>query len=201
VQRERVSATLAAVATLVIKKYGNRRLYDTSESKYIVMDELAAYIRGGVDVRVVDASTNEDLTQATLTQILLETGGGKHLPAPLLMQLIRLGDDAMADFFNRYVTAALEMYLQARRGLQAITQFAPLGQLPWLPPNPTPSYAPPYTGYAPPSPYVAPPPPPDEPAPAASSDDVRSLRRELDELKQAIREGLSQRAPRKKKKP
>src|SRR5262245_7993082 len=56
----------------LIKKYGNRRLYDTSESRYITMDELAESVRRGTDVRVLDAQTNDDLTQSTLTQIIIE---------------------------------------------------------------------------------------------------------------------------------
>ena len=105
------------MAATLIKKYGNRRLYDTGESRYITLDELAQKIRGGSDVRVVDAKTSEDLTQATLTQIILESGSAhRTLPIPLLTQMIRLGDDSLGEFFSRYVTAALEMYLAAKRG-------------------------------------------------------------------------------------
>src|SRR5205823_3547636 len=52
-----------SVATVLIKKYGNRRLYDTGESRYITLDELATKIRAGADLRIVDAQTNDDLTQ------------------------------------------------------------------------------------------------------------------------------------------
>src|SRR4051794_39576976 len=101
---------------LLIKKYSNRRLYDTDDSRYITMEELTQKIRFGSDVRVVDAKTNEDLTQATLVQIILEGEKGKLLPSRLLTQLIRLEDDALAEFFNSYMTSALEMYLQAKSG-------------------------------------------------------------------------------------
>lgn len=206
--------------TVLVKKYGNRRLYDTQDSRYVTLDELAAKIRTGADMRVIDAQTNEDLTQATLTQIVLETGNAaKFLPVQLLTQMIRLSDDALAEFFSRYVTGALDVYLNAKRGVQAITNYNPLAQLPmaatdalarmWMgnafgaPPQ--------YGGYAaPPPPYpVAPPPGPEdgtEEAPRSraktepgngNSDDVAAMRRELDELKQALREGL---APKKKKK-
>lgn len=199
------------MAATVIKKYGNRRLYDTGDSRYITLDELAAKIRGGTDVRVVDAQTNEDLTQVTLTQIVLETGNAaKFLPVQLLTQMIRLSDDALAEFFSRYVTSALDMYLQARRGVQTIAAYNPLAQLPlaagdaiarmWMPYSGSP-YA---TRAAEPTiPYgvaVPPPPPPEEPE-DRKSDDVAEMRKELDELKAALREGLaSQRAPRKKRK-
>lgn len=180
-------------APILIKKYGNRRLYDTGESTYVTLDELAAKIRGGADVRVLDAQTSEDLTQATLTQIVLETGNAaKFLPVQLLTQMIRLSDDALAEFFSRYVTGALELYLQAKRGVQSLAAYNPLA---WMAP---PFAGPPtYATYAPPP--VAEP-LPIEPEPEGTREDVAAMRRELDELKQAIREGFAARAPRKKRK-
>lgn len=222
---------------VLIKKYGNRRLYDTGDSKYVTLDELAAKIRSGADVRVVDAQTGEDLTQALLTQIVLETGNAaKFLPVQLLLQMIRLSDDSLAEFFSRYVTGALDIYLQAKRGVQTLASYAPVTQLPmaatdalarlWMgtPFGGYPQAAPPPYGYPPgQAPYVAPPPPPEpepEPEPRTDrssreripverngraaterpesedrEDDVAAMRRELDELKQVIREGLSARAP------
>ncbi len=118
------------MASLLIKKYGNRRLYDTVDSRYVTLDELGAKIRAGAEVRVVDAKTGEDLTQATLAQLILEGGSSRLLPAALLNQLIRLGDDALGEFFSRYVTSALDLYLQARRGVQAVPGLGPLAQLP-----------------------------------------------------------------------
>lgn len=209
------------MATVLIKKYGNRRLYDTGDSRYVTLDELAAKIRSGLDLRVVDDQTGEDLTQATLTQIVLETGNAaKFLPVQLLTQMIRLSDDALAEFFSRYVTGALELYLQAKRGVQTLATYNPLGQLPlaatdalarmWMG---SPFGAPPsYPAYAaqppPPQPqHAAPPPEPEperrraatEPGADTRSDDVAAMRRELEELKQAVREGLGGR--RKKRKP
>ncbi|HEY5926641.1 MAG TPA: polyhydroxyalkanoate synthesis regulator DNA-binding domain-containing protein [Kofleriaceae bacterium] len=214
------------MALVLIKKYGNRRLYDTSDSRYVTLDELAVKIRSGSDLRVVDAQSGEDLTQNTLTQIVLETGNAaKFLPVQLLTQMIRLSDDALAEFFSRYVTSALDLYLQAKRGVQSITSYNPLTQIPmaagdalarmWMggfggsPYQQYPGYA------APPPPYPVPSPPsePDEDTleeqpprkrarsspPAEPSeqraDDVAEMRRELDELKQALRESL----PKKKK--
>ncbi|HSN99441.1 MAG TPA: polyhydroxyalkanoate synthesis regulator DNA-binding domain-containing protein [Candidatus Nanopelagicales bacterium] len=113
---------------MVVKKYGNRRLYDTEASRYVTLEELAARIRGGVDVQVIDAKTGADLTQSTLAQVILESrGAARLLPVPLLKQLIRMGDDALAEFFGRYVAWALEVYLQMRQGAQAILPFTPLG--------------------------------------------------------------------------
>ncbi len=116
----------------IIKKYGNRRLYDTEESRYITQDELATSVRKGIDVIVVDAKSGDDLTQLTLTQILLESRSGNRLfPTPLLFKLVRLGDDALAEFFGRYVSWALEVYLQAKQGAAAIAPVNPLVNLPF----------------------------------------------------------------------
>ncbi len=117
---------------VVVKKYSNRRLYDTGESRYITLDELAAKIRTGQDVRVIDAKSNEDLTQATLAQIILESRrAARLLPVPLLTQLIRMGDDALAEFFSKYMSFALEFYVQARQGAQAMAPFNPFAAVPF----------------------------------------------------------------------
>jgi polyhydroxyalkanoate synthesis repressor PhaR len=101
---------------ITIKKYSNRRLYDSEESRYITLEELAARIRQGDEVRVVDAASGRDLTQVTLAQIVLESrGAGRLLPVPLLVQMIRMGDDLLADFLGRYLAWALGVYLQARQ--------------------------------------------------------------------------------------
>jgi polyhydroxyalkanoate synthesis repressor PhaR len=162
---------------LVVKKYSNRRLYDTEESRYITLDELAEKVRAGADVRVVDASSGTDLTQATLTQIILEGESGHLLPVPLLLQLIRLGDDALAEFFGRYVGFALEMYLATKYGMQQAMPFFPFPGMgmgagtPWMRP-----FA---GGPAPASPPSREPEPP--------RDDVAQLRRELEELKREMK--------------
>jgi len=197
------------VATpVLVKKYGNRRLYDTGDSRYVTLEELAAKIRSGADIRVVDAQTGEDLTQATLTQLVLETGhAARFLPVQLLTQMIRLSDDALAEFFSRYVTGALDIYLQAKRGVQSLAAYNPLTQIPvaatdalarmWMGAPFAQGYPPPQQHYAPSPAFTpAPPPPPDDQEPPDANghddrNDVAAMRRELDELKQAIREGLA----------
>jgi len=115
----------------IIKKYGNRRLYDTGDSRYITLDELATKIQSGVDVRVIEAKTGEDLTQATLTQIIIEgRDAARMLPVALLTQLIRLGDDALAEFFGQYMSTALGFYLQAKRGASAMAAYNPFAAVP-----------------------------------------------------------------------
>lgn len=111
---------------MIIKKYSNRRLYDTEASRYITLEELAARIRHGSDVQVIDAQSGEDLTQATLAQILLEgRGGALLLTVPVLVQLIRMQDDALAEFFGRYVTWALDVYVRAKTASSSVSKWNP----------------------------------------------------------------------------
>ena len=160
---------------MLVKKYGNRRLYDTESSRYITLEDLTQRIREGAEVKVVDAKTGADLTQPTLTQIIIEgRGADTLLPAPLLHQLIRLGDDVLADFLGRYVQGALELYLQAKKTSQTLMPFNPFAQLA--------SFMSGGQGYG-----GGWSPPPPQPAPAAPPpSDVESLRRELDELKKSL---------------
>ena len=171
---------------VTIKKYGNRRLYDTDTSQYITLEELADRIRRGKDVRVVDAKTDEDLTQATLTQIIIEgRRAARLLPVPLLVQLIRMGDDALAEFLGTYMTWALRIYLQAKQGAQAIAPYNPFAMAPFTATNALARFlggGGPWE--EPPRPAVVAPPPP-EPPPAAAGD-VADLRRELEELKKSL---------------
>jgi polyhydroxyalkanoate synthesis repressor PhaR len=125
---QRVSTRMAITT---IKKYSNRRLYDTEESRYITIEELTERIREGTDVRIVDAKSNEDLTQATLVQIVLDTKATRFLPVPLLARLIRMQDDALGEFFSKYVSTALEMYLTAKQGAQALSPYVPFSTLPF----------------------------------------------------------------------
>ncbi len=121
---------------MIVKKYSNRRLYDTEGSRYVTLEELAEKIRLGADVKVLDAKSNEDLTQATLTQVILESrGAARLLPVPLLVQLVRMGDDALAEFMGRYLSSALDLYLQAKQGAQAIAPYNPLVNVPFAATN------------------------------------------------------------------
>jgi len=82
----------------LIKRYGSRKLYDTEESRYVSLDELAAWIRRGQEIRVIDNKTAEDVTAQTLTQIISEEGrkGRTLLPNELLHDLIRAGEQAVS---------------------------------------------------------------------------------------------------------
>jgi polyhydroxyalkanoate synthesis repressor PhaR len=165
-----------------IKKYGNRRLYDTEDSRYITVEELAAKVQGGTDVKVQDAKSGEDLTQATLVQIIMESrGAARLLPVPLLVQLIRLNDQALGEFLGRYVASALELFLQARSGVQALAPYNPFASVPF---GAADAFAR-LLGGGSGSVWSRPPPPAEPPPPP--SDDVSNLRRELDELKRSLR--------------
>lgn len=120
------------VSVLIIKKYSNRRLYDTSESRYITLEELASKIRGGQDIQVVDAKSGADLTQATLVQIIMESrGASRLLPAPLLTQMIRMGDDSLAEFLGQFMSMALQLYLQSRQRARNVSPYYPFASVPF----------------------------------------------------------------------
>jgi polyhydroxyalkanoate synthesis repressor PhaR len=116
---------------LLVKKYPNRRLYDTQESRYITIDDLEARIRRGADVLIQDASSGQDLTQETLTQIILQRGNGRILPTSLLLRLIRLDDEHLAEFLTRYVGWALEVYVGAKQRAKALLPLNPLATAPF----------------------------------------------------------------------
>ncbi len=82
----------------LIKRYESRKLYDTEESRYVSLDEIAAFVRRGQEVRVIDNASSEDVTSQTLTQIILEEGrnGRTRLPTELLHHLVRVGERALS---------------------------------------------------------------------------------------------------------
>jgi len=106
---------------VVVKKYGNRRMYDTSTSRYVNLEDLAAMIREGKEVRVVDAKTGEDLTRLTLSQIISEDVKDKPtgLPLELLRQLIVASDQARQEFMMWYLRSAFDTYDKVQSALQS----------------------------------------------------------------------------------
>jgi len=107
-------------AAIVIKKYGNRRLYDTTGSRYVNLDDIAALIREGKEVRVEDAKTGRDLTRVTLTQIITEDAKEKPtgLPLELLRQLIVASDQARQEFIMWYLKSAFDTYQVVQSAVQ-----------------------------------------------------------------------------------
>ena len=97
---------------VTIKKYANRRLYDTESSAYITLDRLAQMVREGREFEVVDAKTGEDITRQVLTQIIVdeEARGATMLPLNFLKQLIGLYGNSMQNFVPSYLEAAMDAF-------------------------------------------------------------------------------------------
>ena len=100
----------APQSAVVIKKYANRRLYNTSTSTYVTLDDLSTMLKGGTDFLVYDAKTGEDITRSVLTQIIFEeeNKGTNLLPINFLRQLIRFYGDSMQSFVPGYLEFSLE---------------------------------------------------------------------------------------------
>jgi polyhydroxyalkanoate synthesis repressor PhaR len=105
---------------VIIKKYANRRLYDTSGSRYINLEDIAALVRNGTDLQVVDATTGEDITRVTLTQIIVEDAKGQPtgLPLELLRQLIVASDRVGQEFIMWYLKSAFDAYQKVQSTVQ-----------------------------------------------------------------------------------
>ena len=96
-----------------LKKYANRRLYDTEKSTYVTLNQVADLIRKGRQVEVIDAKTKEDVTAFILTQIILEEAKNKNflLPIPVLHLIIKYGDNILGDFFEKYLQQMITTYV------------------------------------------------------------------------------------------
>ena len=97
---------------VTIKKYANRRLYDTESSTYITLDRLAQMVREGREFEVVDAKSGDDITRQVLTQIIVdeEARGSTMLPINFLKQLIGLSGNSMQNFVPQYLEAAMDAF-------------------------------------------------------------------------------------------
>jgi polyhydroxyalkanoate synthesis repressor PhaR len=107
--------------TVVIKKYPNRRLYDTSAGRYMNLDDVAGLIRQGTEIQVVDAKTGEDLTRVVLTQVIVEDAKGQPtgLPLELLRQLIVASDRAGQEFIMWYLKSAFDAYGKVQESVES----------------------------------------------------------------------------------
>jgi polyhydroxyalkanoate synthesis repressor PhaR len=130
-QRKRADADQPAV----VKKYANRRLYNTATSSYVTLDDLCKMVRAGEHFVVYDAKTGDDLTRSILTQIILEEDGkGRNLlPINFLRQLIGYYDDSLRAFLPRYLELSMENFAanqeQIRRYIEStFGQFFPMSQ-------------------------------------------------------------------------
>ncbi|WP_322964223.1 polyhydroxyalkanoate synthesis repressor PhaR [Sphingomonas fuzhouensis] len=127
----------ASDGVVIVKKYANRRLYNTETSSYITLDHLAVMIRAGRDFKVVDAKTDEDITHNVLTQIIMEeeSRGETMLPVNFLRQLISMYGDSMQAVVPGYLEASMdsfrrnqEQFKSAVEGAFANTPFADMAK-------------------------------------------------------------------------
>ncbi len=105
---------------IVVKKYANRRLYNTSSSSYVTLEELANLLRSGREFVVFDAKSNEDITRSVLTQIILEedSKGRNLLPVPFLRHLIGFYDESSYAVLPRYLEMTMEHFIQNQEQMQ-----------------------------------------------------------------------------------
>ena len=109
---------------VIVKKYANRRLYNTQSSSYITLDDLARMVRTGVDFKVLDAKSGGDITHAILTQIIMEeeTHGEQMLPVSFLRDLISMYGNSMQSMMPSYLEATMENFRTNQAKLQEAFQ-------------------------------------------------------------------------------
>ncbi|MEJ2817769.1 MULTISPECIES: polyhydroxyalkanoate synthesis repressor PhaR [unclassified Caulobacter] len=195
---------------VVIKKYANRRLYNTASSSYVTLEHLSDMVKEGIDFVVYDAKTNDDITRSVLTQIIFEEenrGGGQNLlPIQFLRQLIGFYGNSMQAFLPSYLEMSLESFTKQQERMRS--QFAGLTPgalgakgmpgmgvyeeqirqnmalfdraMKMFSPF---AYARPEDAAAPPPPAE---PPPAAPAPPPSEDSLADLKRQLEAMQQQI---------------
>ena len=102
--------------TLHLKKYANRRLYDTEKSAYVTLDDVMEAIRRGRRIAVADAKSGDDVTAFILTQIILEESRRKNslLPVSLLHLIVQYGETVLSEFFESYLEQTIRNYLNYR---------------------------------------------------------------------------------------
>ncbi len=116
---------------LHLKKYPNRRLYDTEKSAYVTLGQVAEMIKQGREVEVRDADTKEDVTAFILTQIILEEAKRKSflLPVPFLYLIIRYGENVLSEFFEKYLEQTVKNYLAYKTAMdEQFRQWLELGK-------------------------------------------------------------------------
>jgi polyhydroxyalkanoate synthesis repressor PhaR len=172
--------------TIVIKKYENRRLYDTANSRYVNLEEVAQIVKSGKDVQVVDAATGEDLTRLVLTQIIVEDAKtpNSDFPLDVLRQMVVASGRAGQESTLKYMKAVFDLYQSAYRALPS--PLNPFGLIPNL-----------QSVMAQSAPDAAAPPPSTSSTPktsgqpeASGDSEVKDLKRRIDELEGLV-SGLS----------
>ncbi len=176
---------------VVIKKYGNRRLYNTAESRYINLDEVAQMIRDGIDLQVVDANSGEDLTRLILTQIIVENAKvpDSAFPIDMLRQMVVAQGKLTQESVLNYTKTMLDMYRNAYHAFSP--SLTPFDVFQSMMTSAGPGTKPPAS------------PAPANPAqyqdPNAAQAEVKELRRRIEELEKTVARAESSASPPKKK--
>jgi len=169
------SGKLMNPQTIVIKKYENRRLYDSTHSRYVNLDEVAQMVRDGRDVQVVDAVSGEDRTRAVLTQIVMEQAKDNHSGVPLdvLRQMVLASGKVTNEATLTFMRGVFDVYQNAYRAVSPIATPHAVA----VPSSPPPASAVPHGGDL----------------------EVDALKRRLEELEAVVSGIKSKKAPRKRR--
>ena len=102
---------------IILKKYSNRRLYNTNQSCYVTLEDVTGLIKAGNQIEIIDAATKEDVTAFILTQVILEEARKNNilLPVPVLHLIIEHGEGALSDFFDKYFLKTIQNYLETKK--------------------------------------------------------------------------------------
>jgi polyhydroxyalkanoate synthesis repressor PhaR len=179
---------------VVIKKYANRRLYNTAKSSYVTLDDLATMVRAGEDFVVFDAKSGEDITRSVLTQIIVEEEAGEQnmLPTNFLRELIRLYGDPLQGVVPSYLEAVMEAFSRNQEQLRrAFGGAHPLGNFEQITRSNMELFERSlrmFTPFGQVGGNAAPParPVPEEPDQNELSDDLESLQRQLTEMQEQL---------------
>ncbi len=184
--------------TLIIKKYENRRLYNTLTSQYINQEQVAQLVRDGYDVQVVDAASGEDITRLVLAQIVLEDAKTPDsiFPLDVLRQMIVASGRATQEGALRYMKAMLDMYQNAYRALPSPMNPLEFMQARWMQ-HPAQAGVPRSANVATGSPEQQE--PPRAPETKAGAGDVGELKRRIEELEAQLTKRVPKKVPRKTK--
>ncbi len=101
---------------ILIKRYGNRRLYNTETKSYVNYEDLAALVREGNDIKVIDSKSSEDVTKAVLIQLILEEEKNDKtvLPTEFLFQILRTREENLHEFFRTHLAASFNAYMKTK---------------------------------------------------------------------------------------
>jgi polyhydroxyalkanoate synthesis repressor PhaR len=169
---------------VVVKKYENRRLYDTTNSRYVNLEDVAAMVRQGIDVEVLDAKTGEDLTRLILTQIVVEDAKEREsaLPLDVLRQLVLASGRASQEALAQYIRSVSDLYQKA---YQALVPTNPVELMRAMFGSPAASSR--YFGF-PPAPAPAATAPEPGPSPKDESERLAALLQRIEELERRLEE-------------